>query len=110
MIKSLLERLQAQVVATVALAVCLSVGAVSTAFAFYNGLKLLLGDWGASAIVALVFFAASAGLMVWLKNSHKPNPAEAERARGGLGSVVMELALAALTAYAAAPKKKRRRD
>lgn len=110
MIKSLLQKLQTQVVATVALAVCLSVGAVSTAFAFYNGLKLLLGDWGASAIVAFIFFAASAGLMLWLKDSHKPNPAEAERARSGVGAVVMELALAALTAYAATPRKKRRRD
>ena len=108
MFKSLLEKLLAQVVATVALAVCLSVGAVSAAFALYNGLKLFLGDWGASTVIALLFFGAAGGLMLWLRNSHHPRPGAEPEPRSGLLATVAQLAAHALTEYATQPRRSRR--
>ena len=77
MFKPMIAAVVSQVVATVALAVCLGVAAVSAAFCIYEALRLVLPPYGASGVLSLVFLTLSAGLMGWLHKSHQEKPQDA---------------------------------
>lgn len=107
MLKPMLAAVISQIVATVVLAVCLSVAAVAAAFSLYQLLSLVLPNYLASGVLALLFLAISAGVMIWLQRSQQMKPQEAPP-KFGL-RLLRDLAMAgAVTFISAAGVRSRR--
>ena len=106
MFKPMMAALTAQVVTTVALAVCLSVAAVAAAFSLYGALRLVLPDYLASGLLALVFLGVSGLLMLRLHRSHREDPQEAPP-KFGL-RLLKDLALAGAVTFISAAGIRRR--
>lgn len=77
MFKPMMAALISQVVAIVALAVCLGVAVASAAFCIYEALRLVLPSYAASGLLALVFLLISAGLVAWLRKSQQEKALQA---------------------------------
>ncbi len=60
MIKSLVEAAIAQIVATVALSVCIGIGAVAAAYSLFHLLMLAMPSWVASGLISLTFLIVAA--------------------------------------------------
>ncbi len=97
MFKPMIAAVVSQVVATVALAVCLGVAAVAGAFSVYEALRLVLPTYLASGLLALVFLGISAGLMAGLHRSHQEKPQE-EAPKFGL-RLLRDLAMAGAVTF-----------
>lgn len=106
MLKPVIASVVSQVIATVALAVCLAVGAVAAAFCIFGALRLVMPAFAASGILAVVFFGLAAGLMFWLEKSHRQKQS-APGAKFGL-SLIKDLALAGAVTFIGAAGIRRR--
>ena len=106
MFKPMIAAVVSQVVATVALAVCLGVAAVAAAFSIFQGLRLVMPEYLASGLLALVFLGISAGLMAWLHRSHQERP-QAAAPKFGL-RLLKDLALAGAVTFISASGVRRR--
>lgn len=97
MFKPMIAAVVSQIVATVALAVCLAVAAVAAAFSIYHALRLVLPDYLASGLLALLFLVLSAALMTWLHRSHEEKQDEPPP-KFGLG-LLRDLAMAGAVTF-----------
>jgi hypothetical protein len=106
MLKPVMASVVSQITATVALAICLAIGAVAAAFGIYDALKLVLPNYAASGILAVAFLSLAAGLMAWLHRSHQERQ-NAPQPKFGL-SLVKDLALAGAVTFISAAGVRRR--
>ncbi len=106
MLKPVIASVVSQITATVALAICLAIGAVAAAFGIYDALRLVVPGYAASGILALVFLGLAAGLMAWLHRSHQEKQ-HAAQPKFGL-NLVKDLALAGAVTFINASGVRRR--
>jgi hypothetical protein len=106
MLKPVFASVVSQVTATVALGICLAVGAVAAAFGIYDALRLVLPSYAASGILAVLFLGMAAGLMAWLHKSHQEKQ-NAPQPKFGL-SLIKDLALAGAVTFITAAGVRRR--
>ena len=106
MLKPVIASMVSQITATVALGICLAVGAVAAAFGIHDALRLVLPSYAASGILAVVFLGLAAGLMVWLHKSHQEKQ-DAPQPKFGL-SLLKDLALAGAVTFISAAGVRRR--
>ena len=104
--KPMIAAMVSQLVATVALSVCLEVGAVAAAFSIYQALRLALPDYLASGLLAVLFLIVSAGLMTWLHRSHEEKDQE-PAPKFGMG-LLRDLAMAGAVTFIKAAGVRRR--
>jgi 4-hydroxybenzoate polyprenyltransferase len=106
MFKPMMAAVVSQVVTTLALAVCLGVAAVAAAFSLYGALRLVLPDYLASGLLALIFLGVSGLLMLRLHLSHQEKPQE-DAPKFGL-RLLKDLALAGAVTFIGAAGVRRR--
>ena len=106
MLKPVFASVVSQVTATVALGICLAVGAVAAAFGIHDALRLVLPSYAASGILAVLFLGIAAGLMAWLHKSHQEKQ-QTQPPKFGFG-LVKDLALAGAVTFINAAGVRRR--
>lgn len=106
LLKPVIASVVSQITATVALGICLAIGAVAAAFGLYDALKLIVPNYAASGILAVLFLGIAAGLMAWLHKSHQEKQ-NAPQPKFGL-SLVKDLALAGAVTFISAAGVRRR--
>ncbi len=106
MLKPVIASVVSQITATVALGICLAVGAVAAAFGIHDALCLVLPSYAASGILAVLFLGIAGGLMAWLHKSHQEKQQTAAPKFGM--SLIKDLALAGAVTFISAAGVKRR--
>lgn len=105
-LKPVIASVVSQVIATVALSICMAVGAVAAAFGIHDALRLVLPNYAASGILAAIFLGIAGGLMVWLHKSHQERQ-NVPAPKFGLG-LLKDLALAGAVTFIGAAGIRRR--